>query len=282
MKIEEKSALVSLFINIILFFIKIFAAMLSGSIAVLSSAFDSLNDIISYLIGYYSIKESSRGPDQDHPFGHRRMEPLAGMLIAVFAGILSFEILKSAISNLLSNSHTVDITIYTFGALIITIIVKVGMHISLKNTAKKTLSAALDAMSVDSRNDVLSNSVALIGVIGAYFGHFMLDDIAAIIISIYIAYSGYMIARKNFDYIVGARPDESTVNLIAKKAKIPGVKKVARVRAHYVGDRIHTEIVIILEKNTPGPESHSIAVRVQRSVESIQEVSHAFIHIDYN
>ncbi len=281
MKEEEKTAFIAFLTNVCLFLFKITAAIGSGSLAVLSSAFDSLNDIISYFIGYYTIKQTNKGPDEDHPFGHRRMEPLAAILIAIFAGILAFEILKSAISNLLSNSHAVDITFYTFGALIITIIVKIGMHLSLKRTAKKTLSAALDAMSVDSRNDVLSNSVALIGIIGAYLGQSMVDDIAAIIISVYIAYSGYRIAKKNFDYIVGARPDDSTINLIAKKAKIPGVKKISRVRAHYVGDRVHAEIVIILEKDTPGPESHSIAVRVQRSVESIQEVSHAFIHIDY-
>lgn len=278
---EEKTAFIAFLTNVVLFILKITAAIGSGSLAVLSSALDSLNDIISYFVGYYTVKQASKGPDKDHPFGHRRMEPLAAMLIAIFAGILAFEILKTSLINLLNGAHALDIGLYTFAVLIITVIVKIVMYVKLKKDAETKESSAFEAMAIDSRNDVLSNTIAVIGVGGAYFGLIALDDLAAILIAIYIAYSGYKIAKKNFDYIVGAKPNEKTIDQIRKKADVRGVRSVGRVRAHYVGDRIHAEIVIILEKRTIGPESHDIAVRVQRSVESIKQVSHAFIHIDY-
>jgi len=279
---EEKTAFLAFISNIILFLLKILAAITSGSLAVLSSAFDSLNDIISYLAGYYSVKETARGPDEDHPFGHRRMEPLAAMLTAIFAGILAFEILRSASLNIISDYHVLDITLYTFFVLVLTIIVKSVMHLVLRRKAEDTMSTALDALAVDSRNDVLSNSVAVIGVAGAYLGQLLFDEVAAIIIAFYIAYAGYQVARKNFDYIVGARPEKKILVSIKKKAAgVKGVKEVGAIRAHYVGDRVHAEIEIALPKKTKGPESHDIALKVQYAVESLKIVSRAFVHIDY-
>lgn len=281
MRNAELAAFVSFLANILLFLLKLTAGLLSGSLAVLSSALDSFNDMISYFLGYYSIKETSRGPDFDHPFGHRRMEPLAGIILAILAGVLSIEILRSAFTNIFLEEHILAITEFTFAVLAITVIIKAVMYFYLKKKAKKTMSTALDAMAVDSRNDVLSNSVAIFGVAAAYLGQVLFDNLAAILIAVYIAYSGYIVAKKNFDYIVGARPEEKIMESIKKKAKIRGVKKVGRIRAHYVGDRVHAEVEVSLSKNINGPESHDIGVKVQKSVESLKIVSRAFVHINY-
>lgn len=281
MKPGEKIGLGAFVVNIFLFLLKMTAAVLSGSLAVLSSAFESLNDIIAYFLAYWSIKEAGKKPDHNHPFGHRRMEPIAGIVMAIFAGILAFEILRTAVINLISGTHEITITPYVFGVLIITVLAKIVMWIYFRIKAKKTMSSALDAMSIDSRNDVLSNFIVLIGIAGAYFGYLILDDLAAIFIAFYIAHSGYEVAKKNFDYMVGARPEERIIQEIKKKARLGGVKKLGKVRAHYVGDRVHVALNIVLDKNVTGPKSHNIAVRVQKAVESIQIVARAFVHVDY-
>ncbi|MBU0532039.1 cation diffusion facilitator family transporter [Candidatus Micrarchaeota archaeon] len=279
---EEKTAFGAFLTNIFLFLLKVSAAIPSGSLALLSSAFDSLNDVVSYLIGYYSIRESARGPDRDHPFGHRRMQPLAAIVIAIFAAILSFEILRFTVISFLSGVSLFEITTYTFLVLVITIVVKLIMYFFLKNASKKNLSSAIDAMMVDSKNDILFNSIAIVGVSGAYFGQPFLDEAAAVIIAAYIAYSGYEVARKNFNYIVGAKPDKKIIDTIAKKArKVNGVKKLGLMRAHYVGDRVHVELAILVEKETKGLKSHEIALNVQHAIESLQIVERAFIHVDY-
>ena len=281
MRHEKETAFLAFASNIVLFLLKITAALTSGSLAVLSSAFDSLNDILVYFLGYYSIKQAVRGPDRGHPFGHRRMEPLVGILMALFAGILAFEVLRSAFFNLVVGRQMVEITAYAFFVLSFTVLVKLATYISLKKKARKTMSTALEAMAMDSRNDVLSNSVAILGIAGAYYGMLLFDDIAAIIIALYIAYSGYKVAKKNFDYVVGARPPDRTMKSIFKRAMVPGVKRVGKVRAHYVGDRVHAEVEVVLDRKLKGPESHDIGVKVQKSVESLKIVSRAFVHMDY-
>jgi cation diffusion facilitator family transporter len=282
MEREEKSAFVALIMNVLLFGLKITAAIASGSLAVLSSAFDSLNDIISYFVGYYSIKEAARGPDYDHPFGHRRMQPLAGIIMAIFAGVLAVEIVREAALNLLNEDQMLMITGFTFFVLLLTIFVKAAMFFVLRNESLRSMSTALDAMAVDSRNDVLSNFVAVLGVLGAFMGQLLFDDVAAILIAVYIAYSGYRVAKKNYAFITGKKPERKVLDSITRKARsVKGVKDLGTIRAHYVGDRVHVELEVTVDKRIKGPESHDMALKVQYAVESLQIVQRAFIHIDY-
>ncbi len=278
----EKATLSAIFLNVFLFAIKLAAGILSGSLAVLSDAFNSFLDIFSYIIAYASVRLSSQGPDSDHPFGHRRAEPLSAILVAMFAGILAFEIFKEAIQNIFFGEAAIHITDLTFGVLLICIVVKIGMFLFLGKEAKRHHSSSMEALSMDSRNDVFSTSIALAGVIGAYMGYPLLDDLAAVLIAAYIFRAAYLMASKNIDYLMGACPDAETIAKIWNAAEsIKGIKRVGGVRAHYVGDRTHVEIDIVLSKKLKASKTHQIAEKVQKAVEAIVMVERAFVHIDY-
>src|SRR3989339_1484509 len=111
MQEAEKITAVGIFLNIILFLAKIIVGLTSNSLAILSDAFNSLTDIISYSAIYIACRISDKKSDTDHPFGHHRAEPIAGLIVAIFAGILSFEILRSAVLNIFIPRET-DIGIY--------------------------------------------------------------------------------------------------------------------------------------------------------------------------
>lgn len=278
----EKATLFAILLNVFLFIIKLAAGILSGSLAVLSDALNSFLDIFSYIIAYVSVRLSSQGPDSDHPFGHRRAEPLSAIMVAMFAGILAFEIFKAAIEAIFFGEPAIHITDLTFAVLIVCMVVKTGMFLFLGKEARKHNSSSMEALSMDSRNDVFSTSIALAGVIGAYLGAPLLDDIAAILIAAYIFRSAYIMASKNIDYLMGACPDAETIAKIWNAAEsIKGIKRVGGVRAHYVGDRIHVELDIVLSKKLKAKETHQIAEKVQKAVEAIVRVERAFVHIDY-
>jgi cation diffusion facilitator family transporter len=278
----EKATIFAIILNVFLFAIKLAAGLLSGSLAVLSDALNSFLDIFSYIITYASVRLSNKGPDSDHPFGHRRAEPLAAILVAMFAGILAFEILKEAVQNMFMGEAAIQITDLTFGVLLICIVVKIGMFLFLGKEAKKNHSSSMEALSMDSRNDVFSTSIALGGIAGAFLGMPLLDDLAAILIAVYIFRSAYLMASKNIDYLMGACPDAETVAKIWNAAEsVKGIKRVGGVRAHYVGDRIHAELDIVLSKKLKASKTHQIAEKVQTAVEAIARVERAFVHIDY-
>ena len=277
-----RAGLIAFLINLFLFIIKLAAGLISGSLAIISDAFNSFLDILSYLLAFFSIQVAQKGPDRDHPFGHRRAEPLSAFMIAIFAGVLAFEILKTAVENILYGEPAITLTPLVVGIVVISIIVKLAAYFYLKKKADSGLSSTLEALAIDSRNDVVASSLVLIGVVGACLSAPVLDDVAAVLIAFYILYSGYSIARKNIGYLMGEKPPKETMDSVKKAAtSVKGVKRLSGVRAHYVGDRVHTEISIVLDKKLTAKKTHDIGEQVQKEVEKIDLVSRAFVHIDY-
>ena len=280
MEKNKKITIYGIILNSILFIAKLIVGLLSNSLAVLSDAFNSLTDIISSIGIFIAVKISHKRADQGHPFGHHRAEPIAGMIVAILAGILGFEILRTAIKNLFEQKVS-SIGAAALIVLIITIIVKLFMayYFTKQGTIRK--SPAIKASGIDSRNDVLVTSIAIIGVLGSMYGYLIFDEIAAIIISFFIFYSGYRIGMENIDYLMGKSPSKEYIDKIKSIAiKVKGVNGINDVRAHYVGNFIHIEIHIEVNKNISTQRSHKIGKDVQHAVENLDDVDEAFVHVD--
>ena len=280
MKKREKYSVIGLVLNTGLFIAKLIVGLFSNSIALISDALNSFIDILSSIAIHISVKVSGKKPDETHPYGHHRAEPLAGIVVAILTGILGFEVAKTAVIRL----FTVENEIIGYSAiivLILTIIVKLFMAKFFISKGKSMKSPALKATGIDSRNDVLISSVALLGVVGSIFGYHKLDDIAALIISGFIFYFGYLIAIENIDYLMGKAPSKKLVDKIIKIAnKVNGVKGVNEVRGHYIGSKINIEIHVEVDENYTTRTSHEIGKQVQKNIEKLSEIQKAFIHID--
>ena len=148
-----RTAALGIFVNAALFIAKFSVALLSGSLAIMSDAFNSLTDIISSVAIFLAVKTSGKKADSDHPFGHRRAEPIAALLMSVFAGVLGFEVLRVSVIGLLSQ-NVVNPGIPGIVVLSFTIAVKAFMYLYFKKYSKDMDSPALKAATIDSRNDV--------------------------------------------------------------------------------------------------------------------------------
>lgn len=266
--------------NTFLFVIKILAGLLSNSLAIISDAVNSLTDIISSVIIFFAVKTSSKQADEGHPFGHHRAEPIAGLIVAIFAGILGFEILHTSVFKLYE-SHQSKIGTYSIIVLLVSIGMKLIMSAYFKKIGRNINSPALLASAIDSRNDVYISTTAMVGVISGLIGYPQMDNIAAILISFWIIYSGYKIGAQNIDYLMGRQPESNIMEEIKKKAgAVMGVIGIHDVRAHYVGNYIHVEIHISLDQNLTMIQAHDIGKNVQREIEAIESIHKAFVHID--
>ena len=280
MKKREKYSVIGLVLNTCLFVAKIVIGLIANSMALISDALNSFIDIISSIAIHVSVKVSGKKPDDTHPFGHHRAEPIAGIVVAILTGILGFEVAKTSIVRLFSTQQE----IIGYGAvivLVITIITKLFMAKFFISIGKSMKSPALKATGIDSRNDVIISSIALFGVVGAISGYHKLDDIAALVISGFIFYFGYMIAIENIDYLMGKAPSKKLVDKIIKLAKkVNGVKGINEVRAHYIGSKINIEIHVEVDEKATTRTSHDIGKAVQRRIEELDEIEKAFIHVD--
>lgn len=275
-----KASNIGIYTNLVLFLLKAVVGVLSNSIAVISEAVNSLMDIVASVAIKVGIKVSGKGPDHDHHFGHNAAQPLSAFIVAVFTLVVGFEIIKESFDRII-NPKELEITIFVYSVLIVTIITKLFLRAYQSKIGKIFNSPALKAAAVDSLNDVLASSIALAGVICSAFGLYFVDGIAGMIVAFFILKSGYDIAKENLDFLMGRAADPQLEREIkALCHAIPEVSGSNDLRSYYVGDKFHIELHIEVDKNLSTQVSHDIGKNVQAAIENLDDVQQAFIHID--
>ena len=161
-----RATLINIAGNSGLFVIKLAAGVASGSIALISEALNSLNDIAASIATFICVKISDKKADEGHPFGHGRAEPIAGLIVAVLAGILGFEIIRTSVEMIISGARP-RITLVTMLVPVITMAVKWAMGLYFKRVGLRVRSPALLATAKDSFMDVFVAAAALTGIAGA-------------------------------------------------------------------------------------------------------------------
>ena len=277
----KKTTIFGIILNTLLFIGKITIGLITNSLIVLSDAINSLTDILASIGIYFSVRISEKKADKDHPFGHRKAEVIAGLIVAIFTGIVGFEVIKNAISEYYNPEVLVEPTLALI-IIIITLIVKSFMYFYFKKHGEKLNSPAILATSQDAKNDVLISILAIIGITAQIYGKFgHIDNAVAILLGVYIIYSGYRIGIENIDYLMGKAPAKEKIDEIKKIAlSVHGVKGVNEIKAHYFGNYVHVELNIDVDKDMTTQKSHDLGKRVRDKVEEIDYVDHAFIHID--
>ncbi len=273
---KERLGAAGVALSLFLFGLKGIAALRSGSAAVLSDAFNAFLDVLTYSVAYVSIRIHEQRPDEDHPFGHRRAEPLAGMLFAVFASALGATVVRDALQSLLKPGTVQDAPLAA-ALLVASIAIKGAMAIWYYRGSRRTGSPALRASFVDSRNDVLTSGLALTGLLAGG----RMDAIAALAIGAWIIISGVRVGLENVGYLMGNAPaPEVKARIVAAATAVPGVVGVHDVLAHYVGDRLHVQLHVELDGGLALTTAHAIGNRVREAVEAIELVQKAFVHLD--
>jgi cation diffusion facilitator family transporter len=266
--------------NAVLFAGKIVIGLLFNSIAIVSDSLNSFTDIIASTIVLVSIRSSRKAPDPEHPFGHHRAQPLAGLIIAVFTGIVGFQVIVQAVQRLFSGEQ-IQRGLLPILLVVAVMAVKLWMHLYVRVVAVRAKSTALKASAADHRNDVLVSAAVLIGVVAANLGVPVVEPIVAVAIGLWIIRAGFAIGRDNIKYLMGEAPPKDMVDKILAAARaIPGVLALNDVFAHWVGTTVEIEVHINVDSTLHVDEAHAIGKKVQGVIEGMEEVSRAFIHID--
>jgi cation diffusion facilitator family transporter len=266
--------------NVVLFFGKIFVGITFNSIAIISDSINSFTDIVASTIVFISVRSSYQGPDAGHPFGHKRAQPIAGLVVAIFTGIVGFEIITQSFGRLFSTER-IQKGILPILLLVFVMGVKLAMYLFARLTARRTGSTALMASAMDHRNDVLISAAVIVGVGASNLGYPVFDPLAAIAVGLWIIWAGFRIGRDNIKYLMGAAPPDDLVERILAHARaVPGVLGLNETSAHYVGTSVEIEVHIDVDSRLSVTEAHDIATKVRDEIQGMEEVSRAFIHVD--
>jgi cation diffusion facilitator family transporter len=266
--------------NSVLFAGKIVVGLMFNSIAIISDSFNSLTDIVASTIVLISVRSSHQAPDEDHPFGHKRAQPLAGLVVAILTGIVGFEIIAQSVTRLV-NGEQLEKGLIPIVLVVSVMVIKLGMHLYVRAIAARAESPALMASAMDHRNDVLVSAAVLVGVVVSNLGYPIFDPLVAVAVGLWIIRAGFEIGRTNIKYLMGEAPPAELVDRIRTTAKaVDGVLGLNDVFAHYVGTAVEIEVHINVDRTLSIEEAHGIGKQVQWAIEDMEEISRAFIHID--
>lgn len=278
--VAMRASLVAIGANGFLLALKATATGLSDSLTIFSETLNSLADVVSAIVIVLCVRWAWERADESHPFGHQRAEPIAGLVVAILTGILGFEVCRTAVVDLWRGELPQRIGPYPIVALCITAGLKSWLAVYFHRRGKLLDSPAFRATAVDCRNDVLVSLQGLVAVVVAELRLPLLDTVAAILVGIYILYSGHRIGMENLDYLMGRAPDQELLERIRAAAQaVAGVQKVDDIKAHYVGTFIHVELTAQVDGMLSTAESHDVCEAAQAAVEAIGAVDRAFVHI---
>ncbi len=207
------SGMVGIGCNLLLFILKLAVGFLSGAISIVADAFNNLSDAGSSVVTILGFKLANRAPDDDHPFGHGRIEYLTGLGIAVAIILVGVELLRTSVAKIFT-PEAVTIDFVTIGILFFSIVVKFWLGRFYKNIGDRISSTAVQAAAADSRNDCVATAVVLMSLIINYFTDWNIDGAAGVFVAVFILYSGILAARDTIQPLLGQAPEPEFVKEI--------------------------------------------------------------------
>lgn len=204
---------VGILLNILLFVGKFVTGFVTNSIAITADAVNNLSDAGSSIITLAGFKLAEQKPDSEHPYGHGRIEYIAGFIVSAIILIMGFELVRSSVEKVIHPEKPLFSAV-TAGILIASILVKCYMAFYNYKIGKKIDSAAMKATATDSLSDCVSTTVVLISAIVGYFSGLQIDGICGVLVGLLILYAGFQAAKDTLDPLLGQPPEDEFVEKI--------------------------------------------------------------------
>ena len=201
--------------NFILFILKLLAGIISGSVAVLSDAFNNLSDMGSSVVSLIGTTAASRHADEEHPFGHGRFEYIASLIVSFIIILVGFELLKTSFGKIF-DYEKLNFSILSAAVLLFSMVVKLWLFVANRKIGNAVQSVVIRAAAQDSLNDVYATGAVLLSMILGLVVEAPIDGIMGIAISVLIMFSGYGIARDTITILLGTSPDPAMADEICR------------------------------------------------------------------
>ena len=204
---------VGIIFNIILFVGKLLAGIITSSISITADALNNLSDAGSSIVTLAGFKLAAQKPDSKHPYGHGRIEYLAGLAVAAVILIMGFELFRDSTGKVLHPQDT-EFSYVVIFILLASILVKCYMAYYNYSIGKEIDSAAVRAAAMDSMSDCIATGAVLVTTVLNHLYGWQLDGYCGILVSLFIMYSGIQAARDSVDPLLGIEPDEEFLQQI--------------------------------------------------------------------
>ncbi len=196
------TSMTGIFCNLLLFAVKLFAGLLVNSISVMADAFNNLSDAASSIIGFVGVRMAEKPADEEHPFGHGRMEYISAFVVAFLVIQVGFSLLKTAAGKIL-HPESLSFSLLSVGILLFSVLVKLWMASYNRRLGKRIHSTVMMATAADSLGDVTATSATLISLLVFRFFQINVDGIIGLVVSVLVLIAGINIAKDTLAPLLG-------------------------------------------------------------------------------
>ncbi len=229
------SGAVGIAVNILLSVAKLIIGSITGSIAITGDALNNLSDAGSSAISLVGFKISSKPADEEHPYGHGRLEYICGMGVAVIIMFMGFELIKSSVEKIINPSNP-QFSIAAVIVLAISILGKLWLALFNRKIGKAINSDTVDAVVKDSLSDMAATAASILALVLSQFFALPFDGIFGVIVSLFVLWAGIGVFRTTVASLLGQAPNPETVKMIEEKIlSYKGIQGVHDLIVHDYG-----------------------------------------------
>ncbi|MFQ3318065.1 MAG: cation diffusion facilitator family transporter [Natronomonas sp.] len=256
------------------------AGLTFGSVALLADAGHSVADLVASVVVLVWGRSVYADPDERHPHGHQRIEPLTALFVGSVIVLLGLNLLyRSALG--LIEEPTVSFSPILVGALLFSMVDMYLLYWYTMRVNERVDSSALDALAADCLNDIYTTIAALVGIAGVFLGYPVLDAVAGALVSLLVVYQGADIGHENVSYLIGAAPsEEQRQRIVSKLRSHPDVVGVHDVVVFYDGTRLEVEAHIEVDGELTLVEAHDIETELIDSLREMSDIGDVHLHLD--
>ena len=269
---------------------KAVVGVMTGSLGILAEAAHSALDLVAALVTFVAVRTSDKPADEDHPYGHGKIENFSALVETLLLFITCAWIIYEAVQRLFFQAVDIEASIWAFLCMGISIVVDISRSRMLYAAARKHRSQALEADALHFSTDIWSSAVVLGGLTLVWLGQNLFpgyadlltnaDAVAALGVALIVIGVSYRLGKRSVDVLLDRAPEGLPQKISELVEKIDGVLSTRHVRVRRSGPRIFVDMRLDLERNLPFERTHAIAEAVESRIRSMSPDADVVVHTE--
>ena len=283
-KLSNRAMNLALGTNILLAILKTGVGIIGHSQALLADGINSTSDVVYNIVVSVFVRRAHKPADDEHPYGHTQLESVGSLVIGAFILTTALTIFWRAVNSLFDyfsgNASPAEISPFTLYIALFTVALKIFLSLYTRKLGDRTQNPSIIAIAQDHRNDILSASAVVIGVILGRMGILWMDALAGALVAVFIARTGFSILRESTDDLMDTVPGKALRQQIEQVlSAVPGIQEIDSMQAHRFGQYLVINLAIFVDGHLSVDDGDAIADEVERKItESMDYVRAVHVH----
>jgi cation diffusion facilitator family transporter len=259
---------------------KLAVGIKTNSLGILSEAAHSGLDLLAAIITLIAVVIADRPADQDHQYGHGKVENISAFVETILLVITCGWIIVEAIKRLVAHTSHVEATSWSFLVMGVSIIIDLSRSRALSRVAKKHHSQALEADALHFSSDIWSSLTVIIGLVFVAMGYPLADALGAIVVALLVLFVSYRLGRRTVDALMDRVPAGLKEKVVTAIKDVEGVEEVRSIRLRTSGAKVFVDATVAIRRTLPFERAHRIMDNIEKAVLSAQSNIDVVVHAE--